>query len=109
MAKAKDRAQEQLQFPHSEPHVEDGAWSAPEAVQESAFKEAGYDETQPGQQEVVAGTVEHEQLLKSFPNATSYAPDVNVVVPLEPEEPPINETDPPPPEDTTQRWDEERG
>src|SRR5580765_3812692 len=45
----------------------------------------GYEETQPGQVEIVAGTVEHVQLLNSYPNATTYGPDVNVVVPPSPE------------------------
>jgi len=118
---ARDRAQQQKQFHEGQPkpaeeqaegtHVEDGAWhEAPD--QQSTFKDVGEEETQPGQKEVVAGTVEHEQLLKSFHNATSYAPNVNVVVPEpEPEEPPpepppINETDPPP-EDQTTQWGEE--
>lgn len=48
----------------------------------------GYDETQPGQTEVVAGSVEHQQVLKAYPNATSYAGDVNVVLPPEEEPPP---------------------
>jgi hypothetical protein len=47
----------------------------------------GYDVTEPGQEEVVAGSVEHQQVLSSFPNATSYGPDVNVVVPPEPPPP----------------------
>jgi hypothetical protein len=40
----------------------------------------GYDETQPNQVEVVAGSVEHVSLLNSYPNATTYAADVNVVI-----------------------------
>ena len=43
------------------------------------FKDAGYEETLPGQVEVVAGTPEHERVLSSYANATSYGPDVNVV------------------------------
>jgi hypothetical protein len=35
--------------------------------------------TQPGQTEVVAGSVEHEKVLQAFPNATHYGPDHNVV------------------------------
>jgi hypothetical protein len=62
-----------------------------QAVEAPEFHDAGYDETLPGQEEVIAGTVEHEKVLATFPNATSYGPDVNVVVP-EPEPPP----DPPP-------------
>ena len=56
-----------------------------------AFKNAGEDETKPGQTEVEAGSVEHQQVLKAYPNATSYGPDVNVVLPPE-EEPPPPET-----------------
>jgi len=55
------------------------------------FKNAGEEETKPGQTEVEAGSVEHQQVLKAFPNATSYGPDVNVVLPPE-EEPPPPET-----------------
>jgi hypothetical protein len=43
------------------------------------FHDAGYDETLPGQTEIIAGTVEHERLLNLYPNATSYGPDHNVV------------------------------
>lgn len=60
------------------------------------FIDAGYEETMPGQVEVVAGTVQHEQVLNSYHNATSYGPDVNVVVPE-----PVEEVLPdPPPEDS---------
>lgn len=38
--------------------------------------------TLPGQTELVAGSVEHQQELNKFANATSYASDVNVVQPL---------------------------
>ena len=55
-----------------------------------AFKNAGEEETKPGQTEVEAGSVEHQQVLKAFPNATSYGPDVNVVLP-----PPETPPDPP--------------
>lgn len=44
-----------------------------------AFKNAGEEKTQPGQREIISGSVEHEQVLKAYANATSYAPDVNVV------------------------------
>ncbi len=54
------------------------------------FKNAGEEETKPGQTEVEAGSVEHQQVLKAFPNATSYGPDVNVVLP-----PPETPPDPP--------------
>lgn len=67
------------------------------------FIDAGYEETMPGQAEVVAGTVQHEQLLNAYHNATSYGPDVNVVVP-EPEAPP----GPPPEEDGVARTEEEQ-
>ena len=49
-------------------------------------EDVGDAETLPGQTEVVAGTPEHDRVLTSYPNATSYGPDVNVVLP--PEEPP---------------------
>jgi hypothetical protein len=47
----------------------------------------GYDETLPGQEEIVAGTPEHVAVLNAYPNATSYGPDVNVIVPPEPPPP----------------------
>jgi hypothetical protein len=65
----------------------------PDTKAEVKTTDVGSAETQPGQTEVQAGSVEHQQVLSSFPNATSYGPDVNVVVP--PEEPP---PDPPPPD-----------
>ena len=69
-----------------------------QVVEEPEFHDVGYDETLPGQVEVVAGSVEHTQLLNSYRNATSYGPEHNVVVPEPevPEEPPPEE---PPPED----------
>ena len=48
--------------------------------------DVGMDVTQPGQEEVMAGSVEHVHLLKAFPNVTSYAPDVNIILPPEPTE-----------------------
>jgi hypothetical protein len=66
-----------------------------QAVEAEPFIDAGYEETLPGQVEIEAGTVEHVQVLNTFANATSYGPDVNVVVP--PEEPP---PDPPVADDT---------
>jgi hypothetical protein len=45
----------------------------------------GYDVTEPGQTEIVAGSVEHQQVLNAYPNATSYASDVNVIIPPDPE------------------------
>ena len=65
----------------------------PDTKAEVKPTDVGSAETQPGQTEVVAGTVEHQQVLNAYPNATSYAGDVNVVVP--PEEPP---PEPPPPD-----------
>jgi len=64
-----------------------------QAVEEVEFQDVGYAETQSHQTEVVAGTPEHERELKTFPNASSYGPHVNVVVaPIpEPEEPPVLE------------------
>jgi hypothetical protein len=67
-----------------------------QTVEPAPFEDVGYDETQSHQEEVVAGTVEHERLLNTYPNATSYAGDVNVVVP---EPPPPEEPPPPPPEE----------
>jgi len=56
-------------------------------------EDVGTAETQPGQTEVVAGTPEHEALLKANPNASSYAPEVNVVLPPEPEPEPEPEAE----------------
>jgi hypothetical protein len=74
-----------------------------QVVEEPEFRDAGYDETLPGQVEVVAGSVEHTQLLNAYRNATSYGPEHNVVVPEPevPEEPPPEEPPPeePPPEE----------
>lgn len=64
-------------------------------VYDVAPKDVGGAPTAPGQTEVVAGTVEHQQLLKSFPNATSYAPDVNVILPPEPTEEQLTRAIPP--------------
>jgi len=52
------------------------------------FKNVGDTPTAPGQTEVIAGSVEHQQVLKAYPNATSYSSDVNVVVPVEEPPPP---------------------
>lgn len=49
----------------------------PAAVQE----ETGNKPTQPGQEEIVAGTAEHARVLNKNPNASSYGPEVNVVQP----------------------------
>jgi hypothetical protein len=66
----------------------------PDTKAEVKPTDVGGAPTAPGQTEVVAGTVEHQQVLNAYPNATSYAGDVNVVLPPEEEPPP----DPPPPE-----------
>lgn len=68
---------------------------ADQQTEEAEFHDAGYNETLPGQIEVTAGSVQHTQLLNAYPNATSYGPTHNVVVP-EPEEPPVEI----PPEDS---------
>ena len=60
--------------------------------------DVGEAETLPGQTEVVAGTPEHDRVLTSYPNATSYGPDVNVVLPPE---------EPPPPEVLPEREEDE--
>ena len=41
-------------------------------------------EPMPGQTVIVAGSPEHEALLKAYPNATSYGPDVVIVPAPEP-------------------------
>jgi hypothetical protein len=55
---------------------------------ETGFRDAGEDPTLPGQEEIKGGTPEHERVLKAYPTATSYAPDVNVVLPDPPQPPP---------------------
>jgi len=60
---------------------------------EEVVPNVGEEETKPGQKEIVAGSPEHEALLKANPNASSYAPEVNVVLPPEPEPEPQPETD----------------
>lgn len=74
--KGKDREAEHASFTEQYRHVAERNQATQD---ESGFRNAGDDETLPGQHEVEAGSVEHQQLLKSYPNATSYAPDVNVV------------------------------
>jgi hypothetical protein len=54
---------------------------------ETGFRDAGEDPTLPGQEEITAYTPEHVRLLRSYPTATSYGPDVNVVTPPPPPEP----------------------
>jgi hypothetical protein len=54
---------------------------------ETGFRDAGEDPTLPGQEEITAHTPEHVRLLRSYPTATSYGPDVNVVTPPPPPEP----------------------
>src|SRR4051795_1379966 len=58
---------------------------------ETGFRDAGEDPTLPGQEEIKGGTPEHERVLKAYPTATSYAPDVNVVLPDPPQPPPEEE------------------
>jgi hypothetical protein len=96
MGKPKDRDGEHAEFSEQYRHV---AERDAATQNEAGFRDAGYDETLPGQHEVEAGSVEHVQLLKSYPNATSYAPDVNVVAKEEAEPPP----EPLPEEDELQR------
>jgi hypothetical protein len=91
----REAAREQAAADHKAALEEQAA--AREAAPEE-FVDAGYDDTLPGQVEVVAGSVQHTQLLNSYRNATSYGPDHNVVVPEE--EPP---PDPPPEEDAQAR------
>src|SRR4051812_744036 len=55
---------------------------------ETGFRDVGEDPTLPGQEEIKGGTPEQERLLKSYPTATSYGPDVNVVLPDPPQPPP---------------------
>lgn len=55
---------------------------------DTGFRDAGQDPTLPGQEEIVAGTPEQERVLKAYPQATSYGPDVNVVEAPPPEPPP---------------------
>ena len=73
---------------------------APSKLSEvAAPKNVGEEVTQPGQVEVVAGTVEHVQVLNAYPTASSYGPDVNVVLP--PVEQPHPQRDPPADDATT--------
>jgi hypothetical protein len=80
-ADKREAAREEAAVAHKE---ELAAREAAVKEEEVEFRDAGYDETLPGQTEVVVGTPEHERLLNSYPNATSYGPDYNVVIP-EPE------------------------
>jgi hypothetical protein len=70
---------------------------------DTGFRDVGEDPTLPGQEEIVGGTPEQERLLKAYPTATSYGPDVNVVLPPEP--PPEEDED----EDEADEADEEDG
>src|SRR3954464_5886586 len=54
---------------------------------DTGYRDVGEDPTLPGQEEIVGHTPEHERLLKAYPTATSYGPDVNVVTPPPPPEP----------------------
>ena len=60
--------------------------AAQEEAAEAEQTNVGYDETQPHQEEVVAGSPEHTAILNANPNASSYGPEVNVVLPPEPTE-----------------------
>src|SRR3954465_8882378 len=51
---------------------------------DTGYRDVGEDPTLPGQEEIVSQTPEHERLLKAYPTATSYGPDVNVVAPPSP-------------------------
>ena len=64
-----------------------------------SFKNAGEDETKPGQREVISGSPEHVQLLMAYPNATSYAFDVNIVPAPEPQTSDVPSTQSQPPVD----------
>ena len=57
---------------------------------ETGYRDAGQDPTLPGQREIEGGSVEHQRLLKQYPNATSYGPDVNVVENEEPQQPQVD-------------------
>jgi hypothetical protein len=78
---ARDKAIEEAKA--NQKKAVEGRTAAEESVEPMV---EGYDETMPGQEEIVAGTPEHVAVLNAYPNATSYGPDVNVVVP--PVEPP---------------------
>jgi hypothetical protein len=66
--------------------------------------DVGYDETLPGQVEVVAGSVEHEKLLQPL-NVSHYADVHNVVIP----DPPEGSTDPQAVETSAIDEEEDRG
>ena len=91
MGKPKDRAGEAEEFRKHYGHVADRQVEQQQDEQGNFnFKDAGEDETLPGQQEIASGSVEHQQTLNSYPTATHYGPDVNVKAeePPEPPEPP---------------------
>jgi hypothetical protein len=78
--KAKDREGQAAEFRRQYGHVAQRQVDEQQDEQGNFnFKDAGEEETLPGQQEVVAGSVEHQQALNSYPTATHYGPDVNVV------------------------------
>lgn len=96
MGKPKDRAGEADEFKRHYGHVAQRQIDEQQDEQGNFnFKDAGEDETLPGQQEIVAGSVEHQQTLNSYPTATHYGPDVNVKA-QEPE--PVEPPPEPPPE-----------
>jgi hypothetical protein len=95
MGKPKDREGEADKFRREYAHVAQRQIAEQQDEQGNFnFRDAGYDETLPGQEEIQSGSVEHQQVLNSYPTATHYAPDVNVIAKdEEPEEPPPPEAD----------------
>jgi glycerophosphoryl diester phosphodiesterase len=88
MGKPKDREGQADEFRRQYQHVAQRQIDEQQDEQGNFnFKDAGEDETLPGQQEIQSGSVEHIQTLKSYPTATHYGPDVNVKA-EEPPEPP---------------------
>ena len=80
MGKPKDREGEADKFRREYAHVAQRQIAEQQDEQGNFnFRDAGYDETLPGQEEIQSGSVEHQQVLNSYPTATHYAPDVNVV------------------------------
>jgi hypothetical protein len=99
MAKPKDREGDADKFRREYQHVAQRQIDEQQDDQGNFnFKDAGEDETLPGQQEIASGSVEHQQTLNSYPTATHYGPDVNVKAEEPPEEPP-----PPEPEVENER------
>jgi phosphatidate phosphatase PAH1 len=79
MGKPKDREGQADEFRRQYQHVAQRQIDEQQDEQGNFnFKDAGEDETLPGQQEIQSGSVEHQQTLNSYPTATHYGPDVNV-------------------------------